>query len=110
MTTPTETTAWPEDVIARYLTVAGSSLSRDDIAVGITCIQTAREKGRYDQEVGDITLVAQCSGCSDRDETTYEGLYLDLVEPVQKSDYGDHSRAWAQSHAATCRAMPKPTA
>ncbi|MFD6656888.1 hypothetical protein ACFWEB_17310 [Streptomyces parvus] len=104
----TTQTAWPENVIARYLTVGGSSLGRDDLAVDITCTQTAREKGRHNQEVGDITLVAHCSGCSDRDETTYEGLYLDLVEPVLKSFYGDHSREWAQSHAETCRAIPKP--
>jgi len=109
MTTQTTTTAWPAGVIARYLTVAGSSLSRDDITVDITCTQTAREKGRYDQQVGDITLIAHCSGCSDRDETTYEGLYLDQVEPVLKSFYGDRSRTWAQEHAEACRAMPKPT-
>ncbi|MFI0005751.1 hypothetical protein ACH4NR_36945 [Streptomyces globisporus] len=101
-------TPWPTGVIARYLTVAGSSLSRDDIAVDITCTQTAREKGRNDQEVGDITLVAHCSGCSDRDETTYEGLYLALVGTVLESFYGDHTREWAQTHAQTCRAIPKP--
>lgn len=101
-------TAWPENVIARYLTVAGSSLGRDDLAVDITCIQTARKKGRNGEEVGDITLVAHCSGCSDRDEATYEGLYLGLVEPVLKSFYGNHSREWAQEHAETCRAIPKP--
>ncbi|MFJ6238867.1 hypothetical protein ACIQH0_32850 [Streptomyces griseus] len=104
----TTQTAWPENVIARYLTVAGSSLGRDDIAVDITRTRTAREKGRHDQQVGDITLVADCSGCSERDETTYEGLYLDLVEPVLKTFYGDHTRKWAQSHAETCRAIPKP--
>lgn len=102
MTTQTQT-AWPENVIARYLTVAGSSLGRGDIAVDITCTQTAREP-----EGGDITLVAHCSGCSDRDETTYKGLYLDRIGPVLKSFYGDHTREWAQEHAETCRAIPKP--
>lgn len=106
----TQTNAWPENVIARYLTVAGSSLGRDDIAVDITCTQTAHEKGRDGEEVGDITLIAQCSGCFDRDESTCEGLYLNLVEPVLKTFYGDHSREWAQAHAETCRAIPKPTA
>lgn len=101
-------TAWPENVIARYLTFAGSSLGRDDIAVDITCTQTERKKGRNGEVVGDITLVAHCSGCADRDGTTYEGLYLDLVEPVLKSSYGDHTREWAQEHAETCRAIPKP--
>lgn len=109
MAAQTTNTAWPADVIPRYLTVGGSSLGRDDIAVDITCTRTVRGKGRYDQEVGDITLIARCSGCYECDEATYEGLYLDHVEPAQKSFCGDRSRTWAQSHAEKCRAMPTPT-
>ncbi|MEV3996723.1 hypothetical protein AB0K62_13735 [Streptomyces halstedii] len=100
----TQTTAWPEGVIARYLTVGGAS-------VDIAQTQVVRKEGdRYTSTVGDIALTARCSGCRDSEEVAYEGLYLDRVEPVLEGVYGKNTRAWAQSHAETCRAMPKPTA
>ena len=104
MTTQTETAAWPEGVIARYLTVGGA-------IVEITQTQAIRkEGGPCSNTVGDLSLAARCAGCLARDEHLYEGLYLDLVEPVLANGYSEEARDWAQSHADSCRAMPKPTA
>lgn len=104
MTTQTETTAWPEGVIARYLTV-GSAI------VDITQTQVIHKEGdRYTRNtVGDLTLTARCDGCLARDEYLYEGLYLDLVEPVLANGYSEEVREWAQAHAETCRTMTTPT-
>ncbi|MFD1832424.1 hypothetical protein ACFSJS_22650 [Streptomyces desertarenae] len=78
------TTAWPEGVIARYLTVAGAALGRDDIAVDVS------DKGEETYWRYGVT----CSGCSMTDETS-------------ERDRADHS---AQAHAERCRAVPRPTA
>ncbi|MFE1515743.1 hypothetical protein ACFW9I_02740 [[Kitasatospora] papulosa] len=104
MTTQTKTTTWPEGVIARYLTVGGAT-------VDVTQTQVIRKEGDHcTSTVGDLTLAVRCSGCRASDESTYEGLYIGLVEPVLESFYGEDTRDWAQSHAETCRAMPKPSA
>ncbi|MEU3656427.1 hypothetical protein AB0E67_27195 [Streptomyces sp. NPDC032161] len=98
------TTAWPTGVIARYLTVGGATV---DIT---TQTQITRKEDRDHRTVGDIALAAQCTGCTDSHESTYEGLYINLVGPVLESFYGERTREWAQAHAEKCRAMPKPTA
>ncbi|MCX5145119.1 hypothetical protein [Streptomyces sp. NBC_00338] len=104
MTTQTETTAWPEGVIARYLTVGGAT-------VDITHGEIVREKGdEYSSPVGDLMLAARCSGCGDGDEKTFEGLYLLRLGAVLKTGYGEDVREWAQDHAETCRALPNPNA
>ncbi|WP_327268795.1 hypothetical protein OG233_14055 [Streptomyces sp. NBC_01218] len=96
----TQTTVWPEGVIARYLTVAGSSLGREDIAVDIT----------YTSRSG--WLIATCGGCGLVARTNTDGYLYDTPEEEQaRIDRAlPASRADAQSHAETCRAMPAPTA
>ncbi|MGQ4733443.1 hypothetical protein ACUN3E_38015 [Streptomyces sp. Ju416(a)] len=96
----TTQTAWPENVIARYLTVAGSSLGRNDIAVDIT-----HDTLTADDTKPNVTY-AKCSGCS-----AYNN-----AEWASRADRWDNgstwadsdARTWAQSHAETCRAIPKP--
>lgn len=75
---------WPEGVIARYLTLAGAALGREDIAVDIT------DKG----EETYWRYGFACSGCSMTDETSEQ----------------DRARRSAQTHAERCRAIPCPTA
>ncbi|MEU0624998.1 hypothetical protein ABZ329_29575 [Streptomyces rubiginosohelvolus] len=74
MTTQPQT-AWPENVIARYLTVGGATVS----------IWAADQW---------TPVTAACGGCSASNE---DG-------GVNSSD----PKRWAQSHAETCRAIPKP--
>lgn len=101
-----QTTTWPENVAARYLTAGGAAV---DITVQ-TQITCEGDRDRGGDAVGDITLAARCTGCKNSDESTYEGLYVNRVDPVLESFYGEGICAWAQAHAETCRAMPKPTA
>ncbi|MFD3820162.1 hypothetical protein ACFWRZ_34310 [Streptomyces rubiginosohelvolus] len=78
-------TAWPTGVIARYLTDAGKALADPTITVDLT------------EDPEDGSSLGVCRGC----ETTFEDsryLSRDL----------DTGRHWAQEHAETCRALPKP--
>jgi hypothetical protein len=89
---------WGSDVIARYLTVAGSSLSREDLTVDIT----------YASHSGLLT--ATCNGCGDTEWTSTGGRTYD---PPEKEDERvekalPESRLLAQTHAEKCRAMPPP--
>lgn len=72
-------TAWPDGVIARYLTVAGSTVDirKDDGADG-TCYHNT------------------CNGCGDDPSDR-------LTQALNKA------RADAQGHAERCRAIPRPT-
>lgn len=76
----TSSTAWPEGVIARYLTAGGATVD----------IKTPDSDYRSDVD---------CTGCGRG--KTITGWAAD--ETIQ------HCREWAQPHAAACRAMPKPT-
>ncbi|ETK36095.1 hypothetical protein [Microbispora sp. ATCC PTA-5024] len=82
MTKTINTTAWPEGVIARYLTVGGATV---DIRV---------EKD--DCGEGD-DHVAACTGCTSTFGSSKSDWNLQFMV-----------RPWAQSHAEKCRAMPKP--
>ncbi|MGW1102735.1 hypothetical protein [Streptomyces sp. NPDC002540] len=90
----TQTTAWPEGVIARYLTVGGATVDvtyapADDLRAAC---QGERCPWR-DREVTEIS-------CNDSAEDIDRKI-ADVLPPLQ----------WeAQAHAETCRAMPKPTA
>jgi hypothetical protein len=103
MTTSTKTNAWPEGVIARYLTVGGST---------IDVIERSSFYGRTDP----TETVATCAGCGDRSETfTWTQQIWSYTSDcfVEETDEGGHrsaqkARTWAQSHAEKCRAMPRP--
>ncbi|WP_438490720.1 hypothetical protein [Streptomyces sp. S186] len=95
--------AWPEGVIARFLTVAGEALRDPALTVDISL---AGRRG---------FATAACSGCETiHTPINYEGYYLDCEyapeEALQKaldSARADASK-WAQRHAEKCRALPQP--
>lgn len=72
--------AWPEGVIARYLTVAQATVDiRHDSGVRITR--------------------ALCTGCGSSEAEDY----------ADGPGWADHAvRKWAQKHAESCRALPRP--
>jgi hypothetical protein len=89
----TKTTAWPEGVIARYLTIGGATvdITHDTI---------------YIDDIEPNVSTATCGGCAASDNTEW-------ASHASRYDNGSgwadrDARAWAQSHAETCRAMPKP--
>ncbi|MER8004788.1 hypothetical protein [Streptomyces sp. NPDC094149] len=87
--------------IARYLTVAGSSLGREELAVDVV----------YASGTGWITATCACCGASERTDTG--GLIYDTPEQEQArvDEALPSARPWAQAHAETCRALPAaPTA
>jgi len=105
MTTSTITaeTAWPEGVIARYLTVAGSALGREDLAVDVETLATVDDGDPY-------ATRATCRGCTawkDEDYVLYRN-YRDEAARARAAE--DAARGWAQAHAETCRAIPRPIA
>lgn len=71
-------TAWPENVIARYLTLANAT---------VDLIRTNDSSPDYIDR-------GHCTGC---------GHSISWM----REEYG---REQAQSHAETCRALPRPTA
>lgn len=76
------TTAWPEGVIARYLTHAAELLH--DLELTVDVIQGSEKSS------------AICRGCGDLWSTwQYETGAV---------------KNWAQQHAEKCRALPRPTA
>ncbi|MCX4450665.1 hypothetical protein [Streptomyces sp. NBC_01789] len=90
MTTQTASTVWPAGVIARYLTVTGATVD----------ISRTKSQVLDDAEFDLQAWLSQCNGCDDSD--THDGFW--------GSDDNLHAaRHWAQSHAETCRAMPKPS-
>lgn len=75
-------TPWPSDVTARYLTVGGAS-------VDITFAEHSTLTGACE---------ADCLGCGASDWDAHS-------QPIRTED---EARTWAQQHAETCRAMPRP--
>ncbi|MET7437016.1 hypothetical protein ACWERY_16135 [Streptomyces sp. NPDC004082] len=86
-----EAKAWPEGVIARYLTVGGAT-------VDIT----------YSTKSGLLTNA--CTGCSIAEHTNTNGAVTDSPEEEQArvEECLPIARRWAQEHAETCRALPRP--
>ncbi|MEU7278883.1 hypothetical protein AB0A69_08930 [Streptomyces sp. NPDC045431] len=94
-------TAWPEGVIARYITIAGSSLAREDLAVDVEILTTV--------DYGDpYSTRSTCRGCAEWDDWDYD-RYRNYREPSSRARASqDEARAWAQAHAEKCRALPRP--
>ncbi|WP_228994397.1 hypothetical protein [Streptomyces sp. DH8] len=106
----TTQTAWPENVIARYLTVTGSSLGRDDITVDLF------EESGYYVPTPPTQTRAHCNGCG-KERIEEWGFSFGAHEngreqPAEFDANGERAtprvHQWAQSHAETCRAIPKP--
>ncbi|MFJ9187566.1 hypothetical protein ACIRQO_31430 [Streptomyces anulatus] len=101
----TTKTAWPKNVIARYLTVGGAT-------VNIT-----ERPGYYGIAFPTEHFIA-CHGCDDTHTEDWGwDAYHDEFGKGPQPDFdatGESAlpaaRKWAQSHAETCRAIPKPTA
>lgn len=96
---------WPEGVIARYLTVGGA-------AVDLAIKQVPHLHPDGISGTRGLTLAA-CTGCPASTDFSHgrvhHGSYSDWeVHDPQAADV--EARAWAQSHAETCRAMPRPSA
>lgn len=98
-------TAWPEDVVDRFLTVAGAALADPTIYT-----QVIRPPGP------DVYDIAHCSPCGQgvaydmeiaRFMAVGRGDDPSLLPPDKPSRM---ARQWAQEHAAQCRALPRPTA
>ena len=86
----TTQTAWPEGVIARYLSVGGATVDVRNVAVSAG--------------------TAACSGCQESE--FFWRVTADCMggpEHAREMNAED-ARHWAQDHAETCRAMPRPTA
>lgn len=97
----TTQTGWPENVIARYLTVGGATVDlthRDET-------QDGKKKA----------TCAVCTGCKAATAKPWADSYPNHNRPgrveFQNQDKGDRAaRAWAQEHAETCRALAAPAA
>ncbi|WP_098007871.1 hypothetical protein [Streptomyces sp. sk226] len=87
MTTQPQT-AWPENTVARFLTVGGA-------------IVEVTHEPRYSSDTAPTVTVARCGGCP---ADTISGW------AAYAGSAGADSTActWAQTHAETCRALPKP--
>ena len=99
-------TAWPNGVIARYLTVGGAT-------VDLTVEQVRHTFPDGISGTRGLTL-ATCTGCSTTSEFphwqtrkgTYGGSWDEDIPEKANTD----ARERAQAHAETCRAMPQQTA
>ncbi|MFF9631757.1 hypothetical protein [Streptomyces fradiae] len=99
-TTTAFTTAWPKGVIARYLTVAGAALGRDDLTVDVETLTTVDYDDPY-------ATRSTCRACATRDERDYD-LYRNYRGDARARASQDEARSWAQAHAERCRALPRP--
>lgn len=92
-------TAWPEGVVARYLTVGGAT-------VDLTVRHTLPPKPIA------VATRATCTGCpASTDEGHYRTHYHGDFSSTEEHDPDGataRAREWAQEHAETCRAMPTP--
>lgn len=87
--------AWPEGVIARYLTVGGALV---DVSHETLYVDDAKPN----------TTLARCggAGCGSYNDEEW-GRWADRFD--NGSGAADSVvREWAQAHAETCRALPKP--
>lgn len=84
-------TDWPENVTARYLTVAGAHVEINKFGT-------------------DNRRTVSCNGCGNgHDFNGDPGLFgLDLDDREHNSLA--ECKSWAQAHASACRAMPRPAA
>jgi hypothetical protein len=101
---PAETAAWPEGVVVRYLTVGGATV----------------DLGPFDEDDGAMPV--ECTGCGQNRWGTADpaevakSTYLPELAPSREDwdrQYAEQlarldAKGWAQAHAATCRAMPRP--
>lgn len=96
-------TAWPENVTARYLTVGGATVDME-----------IKNTGTYDWQRVQARCTASSCGAASESEARSMDFRNGLRDGQEHQRARDHLvkelHPWAQSHAETCRAMPRPTA
>lgn len=106
MTRTQETrTDWPEGVIARYLTVGGAAV---DLTHGNRTYSTPDGIGENRNHT-----TATCTSCPATEEFSHWRVVKRMTfdDKVYDPEVADRdAREWAQVHAESCRAMPKPSA
>ena len=89
--------AWPEGVVARYLTVGGALV---DVSHDMKLISDTEPN----------LTIANCGGencaASHHELWTHYGYRTDNGSKGADQEVGK----WAQAHAETCRVLPRPTA
>ncbi|MFF8829139.1 hypothetical protein [Streptomyces sp. NPDC015131] len=95
-------TTWPEGVLARYLTVGGATV---DVTTRYNAFTPPKP----------IATLASCTGCPASEEVGHwfgSGAHFNgtFREEHDRERADSQAREWAQSHAETCRAMPRPEA
>ncbi|MER6778455.1 MULTISPECIES: hypothetical protein [unclassified Streptomyces] len=97
-------TSQPAEIIARYLTVGGAA------------VDVAEQSGSHGVEHPTEHLIT-CHGCGQThsEDWGWDAYHNEFgtgpqpdFDPTGKSAL-PAAQAWAQSHAETCRAMPRPT-
>lgn len=98
--TTTDPTAWPEGVIARYITIGGATVDLKTRPFTTRFLDGGRPfaGAEYRTVKG---LVWHCHGCD------ITGGFGPFNEPYMPGERAQATRA-ANQHAETCRAMPKP--
>ncbi|MFE2412332.1 hypothetical protein ACFXDE_28690 [Kitasatospora sp. NPDC059408] len=95
------TAAWPENVLARYLTVGGAQIDLTSVRFRTRFLPKGRPYvGDTYHEVDGFTW--KCNGCG---TTGSVGVYGDPYLPNERQD----AHLDANAHANECRSMPKPT-
>jgi hypothetical protein len=92
-----QATTWPEGVIARYLTLGGSTV---DIATRLNVHNPPKP----------FAFLVTCSGCPETKEISHYRLrsVLQSWEEHDPAEAEEAAREFAQAHAEKCRAMPRP--
>lgn len=100
-------TAWPEGVIARYVTIAGTA---DGGRTVVELTETGPRDGKWASET-----IAKCTGCNEEQKETWETTVYyygggegerTVREAAEIAEV--EARKWAQEHAEKCRAMARP--
>ncbi|MFD3520450.1 hypothetical protein [Streptomyces sp. NPDC058653] len=104
-------TAWPEGVIARFLTVGGAAvdLSFDDERAPDVPVHQGTAWASTKPMI-TITVMARCTGRGCRAGTS-EATVMEIPwggRPLE-TEPGIEATRWGQAHAEKCRAMPRPT-
>lgn len=78
---------WPEGIIARYLTVGGATVELTD---------------------GPKLITGTCTGCPEEAWPTPFHYDPSMTGYRMEGWVRQGAASWAQAHAETCRALPKP--
>ncbi|MFF9118300.1 hypothetical protein ACF09Y_22320 [Streptomyces massasporeus] len=97
-TQTTQSAAWPEGVIARYLTDAGKALADPTVAVDI-----------HGNSSGGSALRVTCRVCP-WEYTAFGPFGTCFTDEYVAKAAADDAHQRAQAHAEKCRALPRPTA